>query len=155
MINSLSCKGFFSNGKVSVFSSFIAKIIGCVTIAGALSAHAAVAPITTQGNQVLFGGKPGSVAGNSMFWSNNDWGGSGFYNPSLVRWLHTDWKSNIVRAAMGVEDGGGYLEDPVSNKARLKTVVEAAIANDMYVLIDWHSHHAEQQPQQCGMGSDR
>lgn len=45
---------------------------------------------------------------------------------------------------MGVDDGGGYLQDAASNKARVKTVVDAAIANDMYVIIDWHTHHAEQ-----------
>ena len=45
---------------------------------------------------------------------------------------------------MGVEDNGGYLQDPQGNKDRLKTVVDAAIENDMYVIIDWHSHYANQ-----------
>jgi aryl-phospho-beta-D-glucosidase BglC (GH1 family) len=47
---------------------------------------------------------------------------------------------------MGVDEFGGYLSDPQGNKNRVKTVVDAAIANDMYVIIDWHSHHAEDFP---------
>lgn len=103
----------------------------------------AVKPLSVSGNQILAGGQPASFAGNSLFWSNNGWGDA-FYNSDVINWLKSDWDSQLVRAAMGVEDGGGYLEDPASNKARVKTVVEAAIANDMYVIIDWHSHHAEQ-----------
>jgi endoglucanase len=61
----------------------------------------------------------------------------------VVRWLKTDWKSTLVRAAMGVDDSGGYLQDRTGNLNRVKAVVDAAIANDMYVIIDWHSHHAE------------
>lgn len=119
------------------------QVIGGLALLGSISSAYSAAPITTQGNQVLFGGQVGSIAGNSMFWSNNGWGGDRYYNAGVINWLHTDWKSRLVRAAMGIEDGGGYLDDPTANFARVKTVVDAAIANDMYVIIDWHSHHAE------------
>lgn len=119
----------------------------CVTLlalaAGTGPAVADVAPLSVKGNQVLAGGQPASLAGNSLFWSNTGWGGEKYYNADVVRWLKTDWKSGIVRAAMGVEAPGGYLKDPNGNVARVKAVVDAAIANDMYVIIDWHSHHAE------------
>jgi endoglucanase len=105
--------------------------------------QAAVAPLTVSGNKVLIGGQQGSLAGNSFFWSNTGWGNEKYYNASVVGWLKTDWKSTLVRAAMGADDAGGYLSDP-SNKTRVIALADAAIANDMYVLIDWHSHHAEQ-----------
>jgi len=88
-------------------------------------------------------GQTVSFAGASLFWSNNNWGGEAFYNASTVSWLKSDWDINIVRAAMGVEDNGGYLSDSSSNKARVKTVVDAAINEGIYVIVDWHSHHAE------------
>ena len=87
---------------------------------------------------------PVSFAGNSFFWSNDNWGGEKFYNSSTVKWLKTDWRSKIVRAAMGVEDPGGYLENKQANKVRLKIIVEAAIEEGIYVIIDWHSHNAEE-----------
>lgn len=78
----------------------------------------------------------------SLFWSNTGWGGERYYNSQVVSWLKSDWNANLVRAAMGVEDEGGYLTDS-SNKDRLIAVVDAAIANNMYVIIDWHTHTAE------------
>ncbi|WP_378187832.1 cellulase family glycosylhydrolase [Aquimarina sp. W85] len=88
-----------------------------------------------------------SFAGNSFFWSNSGWGAEKYYNADVVNWLANDWNSMLVRAAMGVEDNGGYLGNPVENKNRVKAVVDAAIAKGMYVIIDWHSHHAEDNPQ--------
>jgi endoglucanase len=108
-----------------------------------LPASADVAPLSVKGNQIFAAGTPASLAGNSLFWSNTGWGGERFYNAGVVKWLETDWKATIVRAAMGVDAPGGYLEDRNGNLARIKTVVDAAIANDLYVIIDWHSHHAE------------
>mgnify|MGYP001603422998 CR=1 FL=1 len=106
-------------------------------------AFADVASLSVNGNKILAGGQPASFAGNSLFWSNNGWGGEKYYNADAVRWLKNDWGSTLVRAAMGVDEGGGYIQDPVGNKNKVKAVVDAAIANDMYVIIDWHSHHAE------------
>lgn len=128
-------------------SLFKLGVTAAVLLASMQNASA-VQPLTVSGNKVLAGGQPASFAGNSLFWSNNGWGGEKFYNAGAVAWLKKDWKSNVVRAAMGVEEGGGYLQDPAANKARVRAVVDAAIANDMYVIIDWHTHHAEQyQPQ--------
>ena len=115
-----------------------------LSVLAASPALADVPALSVSGNQVLVGGTPGSLSGVSYYWSNNGWPGARFYNASTVGWLKSDWKAKVVRAAMGVEDGGGYLQDPASNKARLKAVVDAAIANDLYVIIDWHSHYAFQ-----------
>jgi hypothetical protein len=100
-------------------------------------------PITTQGNQVLFGGQPGSIAGMSLFWSSFVEDGGKFYTTGVVETLKRDWDAKLVRAAMGVDTKDGYLQDPTSNLNRVKSVVDAAIANDMYVIIDWHTHNAE------------
>ena len=111
-------------------------------------------PVQTHGNLKVSGNKvvnknnqSFSLAGNSYFWSNEGWGAERFYNASVVKWLKDDWKATIVRAAMGVEDAGGYLSNPASNKQRVRAVVDAAIAEGLYVIIDWHSHHAEDNKQ--------
>lgn len=109
----------------------------------------AVAPVTTSGNQVLYGGQQGSLAGNSFFWSNDNYGGERYYNRATVAWLKNDWRTPIVRAAMGVEDPGGFIDSPNSNRNRVKALVEAAISEDIYVIIDWHSHFAERNPSQA------
>jgi len=88
-------------------------------------------------------GEAVSFAGNSFFWSNDNWGGERYYTPEVVAWLKEDWNTTIVRAAMGVEDPGGYLDNKLVNKNRVKTIVNAAIDVGIYVIIDWHSHHAE------------
>jgi len=100
--------------------------------------------LQTVGNQIVDkNGNPVSLAGNSFYWSNDNWGGERFYNSEVVSWLKEDWNTTIVRAAMGVEDPGGYLDNKTENKDRVKVIVEAAIEQGIYVIIDWHSHHAE------------
>jgi endoglucanase/cellulose 1,4-beta-cellobiosidase len=125
----------FLHGALAVLATSL-----CLLLSPA--AQGAVAPLSTRGSEVLIGGQPGSVSGSSFFWSNTGWGGERFYNPQAVAWLKRDWNAGIVRAAMGVDAPGGYLAD-AANRQRVVTLVDAAIANDMYVIIDWHSHHAE------------
>lgn len=78
------------------------------------------------------------LRGMSLGW-HNWW--PRFYNPSAVKWLKDDWKCSVVRAALGVEPAGGYLARPGWSKEKIKSVVESAIAADIYVIIDWHSHN--------------
>ncbi len=130
------------------FPSKIGTLAGAVfTLAsffGANQTFADVPPLSVQGNKVLVGGQQTSLGGMSYFWGNDGWGGEKFYNPETVSYLKNDWNASLVRAAMGVEDDGGYFSNPTGMTQKVRTVVDAAIANDMYVIIDWHSHHAHE-----------
>jgi ribosomal 50S subunit-recycling heat shock protein len=88
-----------------------------------------------------------SFAGNSFFWSNDGWGGNRFYNKSAVSWLKLDWQTTIIRAAIGVDESGGYIDSKINNLNRAKTLINAALEEGLYVIIDWHSHHAEDYPE--------
>jgi endoglucanase len=112
-------------------------------------AAAAANPVQTHGALRIDGsrlldqnGKPVALAGPSFFWSNTGWNQEKFYNADVVKTFATDWNASLVRAALGVDGKGGFLQDR-ANQARVETVVDAAIANGVYVIIDWHSHHAE------------
>jgi len=90
------------------------------------------------------------VRGMSLYWSLMPQAVE-YWSEEGVTTMVNDMKIQIVRAAMatGNEDwqGGykGYASDPNTQKNLVKTVVEAAIKNDIYVIIDWHSHSAHQQ----------
>ncbi len=82
-------------------------------------------------------GQPIVLRGMSFGW-HNFW--PRFYTPETVSWLKKDWKINVIRAAMGIEPKDGYLQKPEWSKEKIKMVVDAAIKEDIYVIIDWHSH---------------
>ncbi len=78
------------------------------------------------------------LCGVSFSW-HNWW--PRFYNAGAVKWLKDDWNCNVVRAAMGVEPDKGYIKGKDWSKEKLKSVVNAAIKENIYVIIDWHSHN--------------
>jgi endoglucanase len=108
----------------------------------AVTPVAAFGQLTVVGNRVCDqNGNPMQLRGMSLFWSNTGWGGEKFYNASVVNNLADTWNAPIVRASLGVEGTGGYLESTTAaaaNEERVKAVVDAAIAKGMYVIIDWH-----------------
>lgn len=130
-------------------------LIGLALVASATPAFSQTVVAThgrlrTSGNKIVDkNGAPVSLAGSSLFWSIPGWGGDKYWNNNVVNFLKNDWKSTIVRAPMGVEDGGGYIQNPTANKALMKTVVDSCIANGVYVIIDWHSHYANQYQSQA------
>jgi endoglucanase len=64
-----------------------------------------------------------------------------FYNEETVKVFAEDWECTVVRAAMGVGPDSGYTDKPIWSQDLIESVVKGAIANDIYVIIDWHSHH--------------
>ncbi len=96
--------------------------------------------LSVSGNKILDkNGKPVQLRGMSLFWSQ--WIGK-YYNEETVKWLKTDWKCNVIRAAMAVESGG-YLTNKAAEKAKVYAVVDAAIKEGVYVIVDWHDHKGE------------
>jgi hypothetical protein len=77
----------------------------------------------------------------SLFWSQ--WTeGSTFYNKDTVQALKCSWNANVVRAAMGVEEGG-YLTNAALEQGKAETIIQAAIDLGIYVIVDWHDHNAQ------------
>lgn len=106
-------------------------------------------PVTTNGQLKVSGnnlvnekGQPVVLRGMSFGW-HNWW--PRFYNEGTVSWLKKDWGCTVVRAAMGVEPEGGYIKQPAWSKGKIKEVIDAAIKEDIYVIVDWHSHNIRQE----------
>jgi endoglucanase len=121
-----------------ILSAFLATLSG-TTAHGAtvVETHGAMKVV---GNQIVNkDGVPFQVAGMSFFWSG--WM-SKYWNAQVVNTLVDDWKCGLVRAAMGIEGNGMYLLARANNMAMVRTVVDAAIAKGVYVIIDWHDHSA-------------
>lgn len=84
------------------------------------------------------------LRGMSLFWSQ--WMPQ-YYNTETINWLKNDWKCTVIRAAMGVDEDGGYEKNPATEEEKIYTVVDAAIEQGIYVIIDYHSHHAHKNPE--------
>jgi len=80
------------------------------------------------------------LRGISLSWSI--WQGKKYYNAAVIDWLANDFKVSIIRAAMGVQPAHGYLQEPVLQTRLTVKVVDQAIKDGIYVLIDWHDHHS-------------
>ncbi len=97
-----------------------------------------VPKLVVEGKKLLDeNGKTVELQGVSFGWHN--WWPQ-FYNSGCIKTLKEDWKATVVRAAMGVEPDGAYLDNPENSKRTIYRVVDAAIKNDMYAIVDWHSH---------------
>jgi len=87
------------------------------------------------------------IRGVSFGWSNTGWESSRFYNADAVERVAKDWKAEIVRASYGSTSLAYSSADAAANRSRIETIVDAAIQNNIYVIIDWHSHQAQNEVQ--------
>lgn len=82
-------------------------------------------------------GDPVVLRGVSFGWSN-EWGI--YYNKQVVKKLAADWKATVLRASMGVGAENDYLKNPVYAEKCVTNVVNQAIKEGVYVIIDFHTH---------------
>jgi endoglucanase len=102
----------------------------------------------SNGQVVSSSGSPVVLRGMSLFWSSFS-EGAPFYTADVVKQLKCNWNINLIRAAMGVEEGSGYLNNQASQQQLVETVIQAAIDNGIYVLVDWHDHNAQNHKSQA------
>ena len=148
----------------------LTKLLTSLLACTAITAYAADAPIAvpkkagpvsyygalhTSGNKIV-GAKNNQqvmLRGVSLFWS--DATGAAYYNPTVISWAVDNLKIDVFRYAMAIEyydsDGGtknkvdagnSYKGDPDGQMKMVDKMVKAAIENDVYIVIDWHSHRA-------------
>ncbi len=93
------------------------------------------------------------LRGMSLFWS--DATGQPYYRPTAISWATDSLHIDVFRFAMGIQyydsDGGtkepiitgnSYMGSPDGFMNLLDKMVAAAIENDIYIIVDWHSHRA-------------
>ncbi|MBQ3656241.1 MAG: glycoside hydrolase family 5 protein [Bacteroidales bacterium] len=99
---------------------------------------AQVAPLHVQGiNVVNAKNEIVNLRGVSFSWHN--WWGQ-YYTANMVKELKNAWHCNIVRASIGVGPSNDYIKNPEYALKCLDNVVDEAIKQDLYVIIDFHSH---------------
>ena len=142
--------GLLACAAISAFaadaSTAIPRKAGPVSYYGALH---------TSGNKII-GAKNNNqvmLRGVSLFWS--DATGASYYNPNVISWAVDNLKIDVFRYAMAIQyydsDGGtknavdagnSYKGAPEGQMSMIDKMVQAAIENDVYIVIDWHSHRA-------------
>jgi endoglucanase len=123
------------NLKIIVFALFLGIFVVRELQAQPVKEHGS---LSVKGTKMIDQhGKVTVLNGVSYGW-HNWW--PRFYNKESVKWLASDWKCSVVRAAMGIDPKNGYLDKPDWSKEKMEAIIQGAIENDIYVIIDWHSH---------------
>jgi len=91
--------------------------------------------LSVKGNNIVDrNGNPTTLHGMSLYcWAPQ---GKQFFNTSAINHLAQDWKCTVIRIAVLPRD---YKNNPTDEIDRVKTVIDACIANGIYAIVDWHS----------------
>lgn len=102
---------------------------------------AQVSPLRVRGvNLVDENGKVVRLRGVSFSWHN--WWGQ-YYTANMVSEMKNSWHCNIVRASIGVGPSNDYVKNSDYAQKCLDAVVSEAVKQNLYVIIDFHSHDLE------------
>ena len=125
------------------------KLLAILTFCACACLTYAIDPVKQYGQLQVKGtqlcdqqGLPVTLRGVSFGW-HNWW--PRFYNKKVLKTLKRDWHCTVVRAAIGVQPDedpkAGYIQNPTWAMSCLTPIIESAIKQNVYIIIDWHSHH--------------
>ena len=123
---------------------------GGVTVTGCKSPAPAGSPVALHGQLKVVGTKMEDQSGNavqlkgiSSYWLNWESRPDAETEAGLQS-MRDNWKISILRAAMGTDVSGGYLEGgQAAMQAKIDAIVTNALALGVYVIVDWHSGAAQ------------
>lgn len=149
--NKMKCAGILllsllaNSLSAATYNTAVPMRAGPVSLYGALG---------TKGSQIvsIASEKQVMLRGMSFFWSDDT--GLPYYTADVVDYAANTLKVDVLRFAMAIQyyNSSGnasesiiksYTTDPTTMKAALDEMVTAAIENDIYLIVDWHSHRAE------------
>jgi endoglucanase len=127
-------------------SGWVGGAATCITapVPAPVAAAPEGSPVARHGALSVEGGKiigahgaPVTLRGMSLFWSQ--WAPQ-YYDAETVAWLARDWKVDVVRAAIAAEGNDSARQHFDREFAKASTVIDAAVAHGLYVIVDWHAH---------------
>uniref|UniRef100_A0A914HLX7 Glycoside hydrolase family 5 domain-containing protein n=1 Tax=Globodera rostochiensis TaxID=31243 RepID=A0A914HLX7_GLORO len=82
-------------------------------------------------------GKVVKLHGIVLYWSQWE---PRFWVPETIKRIKCGCNANVVRASMGTQKSfGGYVANPDREYDKMKTIIEAAVDQGIYVIVDWHT----------------
>lgn len=112
--------------------------VGCAYSARAVDPVKQYGQLQVKGAQLCDQqGQPVILHGLNLEWDTR-W--PRMYNKKYMKTLKREGQYPLLRLAMEVSEGNGYLAHPQQAMACLKPVIEAAIKQNIYVIIDWHAN---------------
>jgi len=96
--------------------------------------------LSVKGNKIVDkDGNPTTLHGMSLYcWAQQGWQ---YFNTSAINHFAQDWKCTVIRIAILPR---AYKNNPTKEIDKVKTVMDACIANGIYGIIDWHSMRGAQ-----------
>ena len=112
--------------------------VGCAYSARAVDPVKQYGQLQVKGAQLCDQqGQPVILHGLNLEWDTR-W--PRMYNKKYMKTLKREGQYPLLRLAMEVSEDNGYLAHPQQAMACLKPVIETAIKQNIYVIIDWHAN---------------
>ena len=95
--------------------------------------------LSVQGRYIVDSkGEKVQLRGVSFGW-HNWW--HRFFNEAAVTKMAKEWKASVVRCSIGLDlDDNCYDKNPELAYATVDSMVNAAVKNGIYIIVDFHSH---------------